>query len=148
MCQYCIVHRKIYCSVNIQESSQAYKIIKSTFFTFLSSSSLQTWSAWCTAASGQKSKTLTGAAPVTPEWRPTPKGRPPSQKPPQTLAATATWYPPSRWKYAGRRGSYPWQTHRWSWRRTDTAEVGRSQSHRRAPNPVWRSWGSDTCRTV
>lgn len=138
--------------VNIFSTQSTSK--SSKVFTFLSSPSLQTWSAWCTAASGQKSKTLTGAAPVTPELGLTLKGRPPSQKPPQTLAATATCYPPSsrrtdRWKHAGRRGSYPWQAHRRSWRRTDTAEVGRGRSRRRrAPNPVWRSWGRDTCRTV
>lgn len=127
---------------------------------FLSLSSPQTWSAWCTAASGQKSRTLMGAAPVTSKWQTTLTEQPPSRMPPQILGITATFCPPNnrrtdRWRQAGRRGLYPWQTRRLRWRTTDRAAVetlplvGRGQSHlHRAPSPVCLPWGRDICRRV
>lgn len=120
----------------------------------------QTWSAWCTAASGQKSKTRMGAAQVTPKWQTTLKDRRPPPMPQRILGVTATWCPPNnrrtdRWTQAGRRGSYPWKTHGQRRRRTDRAAVetqrpvGRGQSRRhRAPSPASPSWGRDICRRV
>lgn len=121
----------------------------------------QTWSVWCTAASGQNSTLTAAAAPVTSNSRTrTLTDPPPSQTPLLILGLTATLRPPNsrrrgRWSRAGRRWSSLWLTHGVTWRRRGRAAVtlqltvgwGQSRLHT-ATSPVWLLWGRDTCRRV